>query len=219
MQFRNAESIQTEGKPAKWSGALLQQDKGAAHLEDATGLLVDEARDTLDTAAARKAPDGGLGNALDVVPQDLAVPLGTALAEALAALAASRHLVGGCELVASVTEAWQFPESLLWLSNWAKFGPESSAAGAWRFGKPFATGKINTNASPQKCSSHSKALFAQSSCLLSRQSSATMARTKQTARKSTGGKAPRKQLATKAARKSAPATGELACLNAKVWLP
>merc|ERR1712213_7444 len=36
-----------------------------------------------------------------------------------------------------------------------------------------------------------------------------MARTKQTARKSTGGKAPRKQLATKAARKSAPATGGL----------
>ena len=34
-----------------------------------------------------------------------------------------------------------------------------------------------------------------------------MARTKQTARKSTGGKAPRKQLATKAARKSAPHTG------------
>merc|ERR1712212_1218969 len=34
-----------------------------------------------------------------------------------------------------------------------------------------------------------------------------MARPQQTARKSTGGKAPRKQLATKAARKSAPATG------------
>lgn len=33
-----------------------------------------------------------------------------------------------------------------------------------------------------------------------------MARTKQTARKSTGGKAPRKSLATKAARKSAPKT-------------
>nr|XP_006825798.1 PREDICTED: histone H3-like centromeric protein CSE4-like [Saccoglossus kowalevskii] len=38
-------------------------------------------------------------------------------------------------------------------------------------------------------------------------SGSIMARTKQTARKSTGGKAPRKQLATKAARKSAPATG------------
>ena len=34
-----------------------------------------------------------------------------------------------------------------------------------------------------------------------------MARTKQTARKCTGGKAPRKQLATKAARKSAPTAG------------
>ena len=34
-----------------------------------------------------------------------------------------------------------------------------------------------------------------------------MARTKQTAHKSTGGKAPRKHLATKAARKSAPAVG------------
>ncbi|XP_038564651.1 uncharacterized protein LOC119901461 [Micropterus salmoides] len=40
-----------------------------------------------------------------------------------------------------------------------------------------------------------------------RQKRDAMARTKQTARKSTGGKAPRKQLATKAARKSAPATG------------
>ncbi|KNB46069.1 histone H3 [Blastocystis sp. subtype 4] len=35
----------------------------------------------------------------------------------------------------------------------------------------------------------------------------SMARTKQTARKSTGGKVPRKQLATKAARKSSPAAG------------
>ncbi|CAM9691823.1 unnamed protein product [Phaeothamnion confervicola] len=37
-----------------------------------------------------------------------------------------------------------------------------------------------------------------------------MARTKQTARKSTGGKAPRKQLATKAARKSAFTSGGIA---------
>ncbi|XP_045424157.1 histone H3.3A-like [Lemur catta] len=39
-----------------------------------------------------------------------------------------------------------------------------------------------------------------------------MSHTKQTARKSTGGKAPRKQLATKAARKSAPSTG-----GVKTW--
>ncbi|XP_044835127.1 uncharacterized protein LOC123343776 [Mauremys mutica] len=43
--------------------------------------------------------------------------------------------------------------------------------------------------------------------ILKRTRCVNMARTKQTARKSTGGKAPRKQLATKAARKSAPATG------------
>src|SRR5258708_5297185 len=43
--------------------------------------------------------------------------------------------------------------------------------------------------------------------LINHNQSFKMARTKQTARKSTGGKAPRKQLATKAARKSAPATG------------
>ena len=42
---------------------------------------------------------------------------------------------------------------------------------------------------------------------MGKQHTSNMARTKQTARKSTGGKAPRKQLATKAARKSAPATG------------
>ncbi|KAK1329098.1 hypothetical protein QTO34_011276 [Cnephaeus nilssonii] len=44
-------------------------------------------------------------------------------------------------------------------------------------------------------------------CVVQVVSRIAMARTKQTARKSTGGKAPRKQLATKAARKSAPATG------------
>ena len=38
-----------------------------------------------------------------------------------------------------------------------------------------------------------------------------MARTKQTARKSTGGKAPRKALATKAARKSAPVRVHCSC--------
>ncbi|XP_045656421.1 uncharacterized protein LOC123794236 [Ursus americanus] len=51
------------------------------------------------------------------------------------------------------------------------------------------------------------ALKRQGRTLYAQSSRNNMARTKQTARKSTGGKAPRKQLATKAARKSAPATG------------
>jgi hypothetical protein len=43
---------------------VLEED-----LEDATGLLVDEARDTLDTATTSETTDRGLGDALDVVTQ------------------------------------------------------------------------------------------------------------------------------------------------------
>ena len=41
---------------------VLEED-----LEDGAGLLVDEARDALDATTTRKAADGGLGDALDVV--------------------------------------------------------------------------------------------------------------------------------------------------------
>ena len=60
-------------------------------LQDTTGLLVDEARDTLDTTTARKAADGRARDTLDVVAENLAVTLGAALAESLAALSTSRH--------------------------------------------------------------------------------------------------------------------------------
>ncbi|XP_048205272.1 uncharacterized protein LOC125353646 [Perognathus longimembris pacificus] len=60
---------------------------------------------------------------------------------------------------------------------------------------------------PKKTESHHKAKGNYCCCYYSLRFIVAMARTKQTARKSTGGKAPRKQLATKAARKSAPATG------------
>ena len=77
-------------------------------LEDAAGLLVDHCkqdmsdhtlgrgygrvetrtgRDTLDAATAGETADGGLGDALDIVAQDLAVALGAALAEALTTFA------------------------------------------------------------------------------------------------------------------------------------
>lgn len=46
-----------------------------------------------------------------------------------------------------------------------------------------------------------------------------MARTKQTARKSTGGKAPRKQLTSKAARKAQPVAGNLANRQKKRFRP
>jgi hypothetical protein len=53
-------------------------------LGDGAGLT---GRDTLDTTTTGETSDGGLGDTLDVVTKDLAVTLGTALAEALAALA------------------------------------------------------------------------------------------------------------------------------------
>ena len=60
--------------------------------EDTARLLVDHGRDTLDTTTTRQTADGGLGDTLDVVTKNLAMALGTALAEALAALATWREL-------------------------------------------------------------------------------------------------------------------------------
>ena len=53
----------------------------------------DEAADALDATTACKAADGRLGDALDVVPEHLAVALGAALSESLASLSTSRHVV------------------------------------------------------------------------------------------------------------------------------
>ena len=60
-------------------------------LEDPAGLLVDEARDALDSSTAGETADGGLGDALDVVAQDLPVALSASLSESLASFAATRH--------------------------------------------------------------------------------------------------------------------------------
>jgi hypothetical protein len=65
---------------------VLEED-----LEHAAGLLVDEAGDTLDATPPGEPPDRRLGDALDVVAEHLAVALGAALAQPLAALAAPRH--------------------------------------------------------------------------------------------------------------------------------
>lgn len=60
-------------------------------LQDASGLLVDQARDTLDTATTSETANGGLGDALNVVAQNLAMALCSALAQTLASLSATRH--------------------------------------------------------------------------------------------------------------------------------
>ena len=61
------------------------------HLEDATGLLVDEAADALDTAPAGQTADGRLGDALDVVAQHFAMALGAPFSQSFASFASASH--------------------------------------------------------------------------------------------------------------------------------
>ena len=60
-------------------GDGITDDVLKEHLEDTTGLLVDQARDTLDTTTASQTADGGLGDTLDVITQDFAVTLSASL--------------------------------------------------------------------------------------------------------------------------------------------
>ena len=60
-------------------GDCIPDDILKEDLEDSTGLLVDESRDTLDSTTTRQTPDGGLGDALDVISQHLTVTLGASL--------------------------------------------------------------------------------------------------------------------------------------------
>ena len=81
----------SDGLPAGVLGVgdRVTDDVLEEHLEDTAGLLVDEARDALDAATACEAADGGLGDALDVVAQHLAVALGASLSESFTSLSTS----------------------------------------------------------------------------------------------------------------------------------
>jgi hypothetical protein len=89
-------------------GDSITDDVLKENLEDTSGLLIDEARDTLDTTSASQTADGGLGDALDVITQDLAVTLGASLSESLASFASTSHV----EFYLSV-EIRMMPESAL----------------------------------------------------------------------------------------------------------
>jgi len=65
---------------------ILEKD-----LEDTAGLFVDQSRDTLDTTTASKSSNGGLGDPLNVVAQNLSVTLGAALSETLSSFSTARH--------------------------------------------------------------------------------------------------------------------------------
>ena len=62
------------------------------HLEHSTGLLIDQARDTLDSTTTSQSPDSGLSDALDVVSQHLTMTLSATLSKSLASFATSSHV-------------------------------------------------------------------------------------------------------------------------------
>ena len=60
-------------------------------LEDTTGLFIDETADALNTTSTSETANGGLGDALDVITQDLAMTFRTTLSKTLATFTTSRH--------------------------------------------------------------------------------------------------------------------------------
>jgi hypothetical protein len=56
-----------------------------------TSFLVDETRDTLDTTTTSEAANCRLGDALNVVPQDFTMTLGTSLSETFATLSTAGY--------------------------------------------------------------------------------------------------------------------------------
>merc|ERR1719228_678393 len=73
-------------------GDGVSDDVLQEHLQDTPRLFIDETTDPLDSASSGQSSDSWLGNALNVVPQDFAMPLSTALTQALSSFAASSHV-------------------------------------------------------------------------------------------------------------------------------
>ena len=79
-------------------GDSVPDDVLKENLEHTTGLLIDEARDTLDSTTTSQTSDCGLGDTLDVVSQHLTVTLGASLSESLASFTTSSHVASEVEL-------------------------------------------------------------------------------------------------------------------------
>ncbi len=61
------------------------------NFQNAARLLVDQARDALDTATTSQTADSRLGDTLDVITQHLSVALGAPFPQTLSSFTTSRH--------------------------------------------------------------------------------------------------------------------------------
>ena len=72
-------------------GDSVPDDVLQEHLQHTPGLLVDQPRDPLDASTSGQAADGRLGDALDIITENLPVTLSTPLAKTLSSFATSSH--------------------------------------------------------------------------------------------------------------------------------
>ena len=72
-------------------GDGITDDVLKENLQDTSGLLVDQAGDTLDTTSASQTTNSGLGDTLDVVSQYFPVTLCATLSKTFSSLTATRH--------------------------------------------------------------------------------------------------------------------------------
>ena len=70
-------------------GDSITDDVLKENLEDTTGLFVDETADSLHTTSASQTADGGLGDTLDVIAENLAVTLSASLSKSLSSFSSS----------------------------------------------------------------------------------------------------------------------------------
>ena len=78
---------------------VLQED-----LEYPAGLLVDEAGDSLHSAATSESTNGGLGDALNVVTKDLTMTLGASFSETFTSFATTGHTDTAAQTDKTLTE-------------------------------------------------------------------------------------------------------------------
>ena len=73
-------------------GDSISDDILKENLKNSTSLLIDQARDTLDSSTTSQSSDGRLGDSLDVVSQHLPVTLSASLSKSLSSFASSSHV-------------------------------------------------------------------------------------------------------------------------------
>ena len=72
-------------------GYRVSDDIFKEHLENASGLFIDQPRDALHTTSTSQSANCRFGNSLNVITKDFAMPFCTSLAKPLSTFASTSH--------------------------------------------------------------------------------------------------------------------------------